>query len=96
MLATIALTVGGVTLSSMPAVLVNAAQVLLGCMLGARFDRGFLVAAPRFVAAVMVSVTVTLALAAQGGRGVGYFRTSASNLTASSGVSTPMETSSPK
>jgi uncharacterized protein len=64
LLATIALTVGGVSLSSMPPVLVNAAQVLLGCMLGARFDRSFLAAAPRFVAAVTVSVTVTLALAA--------------------------------
>lgn len=64
LLVTIALTASGVTLSSMPSPLVNAAQVLLGCMLGARFDREFLVAAPRFVAAVLVSVTVTLVLAA--------------------------------
>src|SRR5438128_1837904 len=46
---TIALTVGGVTLSSVPTWLTNAAQVLLGCALGARFERGFLATAPRFV-----------------------------------------------
>jgi uncharacterized protein len=63
LLLTIALTTGGVTLSSMPAPLVNAAQVLLGCVLGARFDRRFLLGAPRFVAALLVSVTLTLVLA---------------------------------
>jgi membrane AbrB-like protein len=64
LLLTIGLTVNGVELSSMPTVLVNAAQVLLGCVLGARFERGFLETAPRFVAALAVSVTLTLALAA--------------------------------
>jgi len=64
LLLTIGLTVNGVTLSSMPSPLVNAAQVLLGCVLGSRFERGFLHAAPRFVAALAVSITITLALAA--------------------------------
>lgn len=66
----IALTANGVALSSMPAALVNAAQVLLGCVLGSRFDRGFLAAAPRFVAALVPSVALTLALAALVGWGL--------------------------
>ncbi|MGZ5033471.1 MAG: AbrB family transcriptional regulator [Usitatibacter sp.] len=61
---TIALTVSGIALSSVPAWLVNAAQVLLGSVLGARFERSFLATAPRFVAALVPSVFITLALAA--------------------------------
>ncbi len=66
----IALTANGVALSSMPTALVNAAQVLLGCVLGSRFDRGFLAAAPRFVAALVPSVALTLALATLVGWGL--------------------------
>jgi hypothetical protein len=62
--ATIALTVSGIALSSVPTTLTNVAQVLLGSTLGARFDRGFLVTAPRFVAALVPSVAITLGLAA--------------------------------
>ena len=58
-----ALTVAGVTLSSMPVVLTNAAQVVIGASLGSRFDRRFLVAAPRFVAALLPSVALMVALA---------------------------------
>jgi membrane AbrB-like protein len=61
---TIALTASGIALSSVPTWLVNAAQVLLGCVLGSRFDRGFLSTAPRFMAALVPSVFITLALAA--------------------------------
>jgi membrane AbrB-like protein len=50
-------------LSSMPTVVSNAAQLLLGCALGSRFQRDFLRGAPRFVAAVVVSVLVSIALA---------------------------------
>ena len=64
---TIALTSNGITLSSMPTLVVNAAQVALGAALGSRFDRGFLAAAPRFVAALAASVTLTLVLAASVG-----------------------------
>lgn len=64
LLLTIGLTVNGLELSSMPSPLVNAAQVLLGCVLGSRFERGLLRAAPRYVAALAVSVTLTLVLAA--------------------------------
>jgi uncharacterized protein len=59
-----ALTVGEVQLSSLPVNLSSAAQVLLGCALGARFERRSLQSAPRYVAGVMVSVAVTIAAAA--------------------------------
>ena len=61
---TIALTGLGVQLSSVPTPLTNAAQVLLGCALGARFDRSFLVIAPRFVAALVPAIAVMIGLAA--------------------------------
>lgn len=64
LLFTIALTASGVALSSVPTWLTNAAQVLLGCVLGSRFERDFLTTAPRFVAALIASVFITLALAA--------------------------------
>ncbi|MGZ5038468.1 MAG: AbrB family transcriptional regulator [Usitatibacter sp.] len=64
----IALTASGVTFSSVPTPLTNAAQVLLGCSLGSRFDSRFLRNAPRFVAALVPSVCVMLLLAA----GVGW------------------------
>ena len=61
---TIALTVSGVSLSSVPTLLSNIAQVLLGCVLGSRFERGFLSKAPRFAMAIVPSVALTLGLAA--------------------------------
>jgi uncharacterized protein len=60
----IALTVSGIHLSSMPPLLSNAAQVVLGCALGARFQRRSLESAPRYVFAVLVSVAVAMAVAA--------------------------------
>jgi len=70
LLATIALTVNGVELSSVPTPIVNAAQVLLGCNLGARFDRGFLASAPRFVMAVIPATALTMLAAALVGWGL--------------------------
>ena len=70
LLATIALTVAGVELSSVPTPLVNAAQVLLGCNLGSRFERSFLASAPRFVMAVIPSVALTLGAAVLVGWGI--------------------------
>jgi len=64
LIVTIALTVSEVGLSSVPPGLTNAAQVLLGCVLGSKFERSFLAAAPRFVAALVPAVAVTLGLAA--------------------------------
>ena len=59
----IAITVAGVQLSSVPDWLTNAAQVLLGCALGSRFDRGFVSAAPRLVMAFVPAIVVMVALA---------------------------------
>lgn len=59
----IALTASGVTFSSVPRPLTNAAQVILGCALGSRFDTSFLKTAPRFVAALLPSVLLMLTLA---------------------------------
>jgi len=67
LLLTIALTASGVQLSSVPTVLTNIAQVFLGCALGARFDRTFLVTAPRFAMAMIPAILVMLGLAAATG-----------------------------
>lgn len=64
LLLTIAVTVAGLQLSSIPDVLSNAAQVLLGCALGARFDRSFVSSAPRLVMAFVPAIGAMLALAA--------------------------------
>ena len=62
--AIIALTAGGFWLSSVPAPVTNSGQVLLGCALGARFEREFMRRAPRFVAVVALGVIVALSLSA--------------------------------
>jgi membrane AbrB-like protein len=51
-------------LSAVPGWLVSAAQVLLGVALGARFDRAFLVAAPRFTLAATLCALVMVVLCA--------------------------------
>lgn len=63
LLLAIALTASGLVFSSIPSWLTNAAQVLLACNLGARFQQSFLREAPRFVAAVLASVVLMLTLA---------------------------------
>jgi membrane AbrB-like protein len=60
----IALTVNEVRLSSVPTGFTNAAQVLIGCALGARFERRSLESAPRYVWAVLASVLAAIAIAA--------------------------------
>lgn len=57
----IPLTASGVTLSAMPAPLSNAAQCLLGCALGSRFQPEFIRGAPRFIAAVVATVLGAIA-----------------------------------
>jgi membrane AbrB-like protein len=66
----IALTANDAQLSSIPTPLSNAAQALLGCALGARFERRSLQSAPRYVAGVLFSVLVTIAAAAAFGAGI--------------------------
>lgn len=64
LLLAIAFTASGLVFSSIPSWMTNAAQLLLACNLGARFQQSFLRKAPRFVAAVLASVVVMLMLAA--------------------------------
>ena len=63
LLLVIGLTAGGLVFSSIPSWMTNAAQVLLACNLGARFQQSFLREAPRFMAAVLSSVALMLVLA---------------------------------
>ena len=60
---TIAFTVNDVQFSSLPTPLTNAAQILLGCALGARFERRSLESAPRYVSAVLASVAIAILVA---------------------------------
>jgi membrane AbrB-like protein len=60
----IPLTLSEVDLSAVPRWLTNLAQLLLGCTLGARFERSFLTRAPRFVAAVLLSVVLGMLISA--------------------------------
>ena len=64
------LTMSGFQFSSIPSWLSNAAQVLMGCALGARFDRGFITHAPRFAMALVPTLGIMLALAALVGWGI--------------------------
>lgn len=63
LLLTIGLASAGTPLSAVPGWLVNAAQVLLACNLGMRFQQRFLREAPRFVMASLASIAVMLVLA---------------------------------
>ena len=60
----IALTVGEVQLSSMPVLISNAGQLLIGCALGARFEQEFVKKAPGYLLVVALSVLLAMALAA--------------------------------
>lgn len=61
---TIVLTVNDLQFSAVPTALTNAAQMLLGCALGARFERRSLGSAPRYVFAVLVSIVIAILAAA--------------------------------
>jgi len=60
----IPLTAWEVAVSAVPRWLINAAQLLLGCALGSRFNRSFLNRAARFVASVVASVLAAMGLSA--------------------------------
>ena len=68
----IGLTANGAEWTSMPSVLSSAAQVLLACSLGQRFEREFMRRAPRFVAVVVSSIVVALVISAVFGAGLAY------------------------
>jgi hypothetical protein len=58
------LTLGEVSLSAVPTWLSNAAQLLLGCSLGAGFDRSSLMTSPRFIGMVCASVALAMGASA--------------------------------
>jgi membrane AbrB-like protein len=58
----IACTLSEVHLSAVPAIVSNAAQVFLGCALGAGFDRNSLRSAPRFIVMVLISIVLAMIL----------------------------------
>ena len=60
----IPLTAAEINLSAMPQLASNVGQCLLGCALGARFHPDFLRGAPRFVAAVALSVLAAIGVSA--------------------------------
>jgi membrane AbrB-like protein len=64
LLATAVLTSFGLDSSAMPRWASNAAQLLIGCALGSRFDAAFLRAGPRFMLSVASTVFLGIALAA--------------------------------
>ncbi len=63
LLVVIPLTALEVHWSAMPASVSAAGQLLIGCALGARFERDFLRGAPRFVVAVVATVLLSIVLA---------------------------------
>jgi len=73
--ATIALTVSEIQLSSIPIPVSNAGQLLIGCALGSRFDRSFMLSARRFVMVVCASVVLALGLSALFGAGLATLAT---------------------
>jgi len=64
MVVAMALTLGGIELSAMPAWLSNAAQLLIGLSLGVRFTPAFVHTAPRWLATVAVGSLVMIVLSA--------------------------------
>ena len=66
------LTAVEVNLSSVPSWLSNAGQLMIGCSLAARFKPDFLSRAPRFLAAVLVTVLIGMTLAAGMGLGLAW------------------------
>ncbi len=68
----IALTVCEVNFSAMPPLVSNIGQLMIGCALGGRFERGFLVRMPRFVLATFASILLAIALAAALGTGLAW------------------------
>lgn len=61
---TIGLTVGELQLSSIPTLISNAGQLLIGCTLGSRFEREFVSKAPHYMLVVALSIVLAIVLAA--------------------------------
>jgi uncharacterized protein len=72
LLAAIALTSNDVQLSSIPTVITNLGQLLLGCALASRFERQFLGSLGAYVGAVLASIVLAMLLAAAFGAGLAW------------------------
>jgi hypothetical protein len=68
----IPLTAMRIDLSTVPPLASNIGQCLLGCALGSRFERDFLQGAHRFVAAVAITVVLSVILSALFGAGLAW------------------------
>ncbi|GKT24240.1 AbrB family transcriptional regulator [Acidovorax sp. SUPP3334] len=64
LLVSMGLAMAGITLSAVPQVLLNAAQLVIGVSLGVRFRPGFLHTAPRWLGSVAMGTLVLLAVCA--------------------------------
>jgi membrane AbrB-like protein len=64
LLCTVAVTAAGYSFTSMPQALSNLGQALIGCALGCRFQREFLLKAPKLLVAILVGVFMTLVMSA--------------------------------
>jgi hypothetical protein len=69
----IGLTLAGLSRSAVPVEVVNAAQVLLGCSLGSRFEREFLRRSPRYVLVVASSIVAAIVISALFAAGLAYW-----------------------
>lgn len=63
----------GVRLSSIPAEVTNAAQLLIGWVLGSRFERRSLASAPRYVGAALASILAGIACSAAFGASLAWW-----------------------
>lgn len=68
----IGLTVSEVQLSTIPPLVSNTAQLMIGCALGGRFERSVLGSVPGFMAATLASIALALILAATLGAGLAW------------------------
>lgn len=75
LLCTVIVTASGFSFSSMPALLSNAGQCLIGCAIGSRLERDFLLRAPRMLIAALAGVGVTLLLSAAVGVSLAWLST---------------------
>ncbi len=66
------LTVNGQSMSAIPQPLAVAAQVLLGCSLGARFNPGFRSGSRQLLVGIMASIALTVSLSALMGLGLAW------------------------
>jgi membrane AbrB-like protein len=68
----IVVTLAQLELSAMPRIVSNAGQVLLGCALGARFEKGFVKSAHRYLLGVLASIALAIVVSALFGAGLAW------------------------